>query len=411
MPVEFTDKLPPFAYSHNDLSATSIDEDPIGCRFPKSTQTARIHARLPEYIQFAVEPGHPTSFGEYVKRGWPQLGLRISSFKDATLVGLTWPHTVMDGSGKKELLAAWSLVLAGREQEVPTLIGASRDVAWDIAGRYADDEIGQLVVQDQLTGLARCRFIAKLVWRSITAPAAEVRTFYAPTHIIAGFRQEAIDQLPDDPKTGKRPFLSEGDIVAAWLLRTVVKTEPQPSQFLLVGALNARNRVPELQQGTGVYVQNLISLYYAQFPSSVTDGALATTALSHRLQVAEQATEHQLVRHFMNKRSEIERKENGDSVKFYCGEDDRLVFCNNLSGLRIAAAADFTPAVLPNEDGSYSSGKAVYYHFQSFPVKGAVPRNSFVIFDKDSSGYWIGANISKAAWAEIMHDIGVTEVI
>ncbi len=412
MPEEFTDHQPPFTYSHNDLSATAIDDDPIGRQFPRSTKTACVRRRVPQLLQYAAGPDNPKTAEEYAKRGLPQLGLRITSFKDVTLVGLIWPHTLMDGAGQRDLLSAWSLALAGREEEIPTLLGASRDVAWDIAGQYADDEIDKLAVQDRLLmGLSRCRFITRVVWQAMTAPKADVRSFYVPASIIAGLRQEATDQLPDDPDTGKRAFVSDGDIVAAWFVRVIAKTEAKRSKFVMVGALDARHRVRELRQarGGGVHMQNLLGLYYAQFPGDVADAPLAHIALAHRCQVAQQSTEHQLIRHFMTKRKVRERNEDGGGLTVYCDEDDKPILCNNLASIGIADGADFGPAVLPNADGSYSSGKAAYYQFQSYPAK-RVPRNSFIVLSKDSSGYWVVANVSQPAWAEIMHDIGVTDV-
>ena len=408
MPKMFSDEQPPFTFTHNDLSTVAIANDTTACRFPKPNKTDCIYKFRPEFTQYAIQPDGPKTIEEYVKRGLPQLGLRITSFKDATVVGLTWPHTVMDGAGKKELMSAWSLTLAGREQDIPKMFGANNDVAWDIAGQYADDEIDKCVVEGMLLkGMSRCGFISRFIWRAVTYPKADMRLFYLPKYLVIQWQQDAINLLPEDPEIGKQPFLSDGDIITAWIIKTVAATEPKRSSFVLAGALNARYRVRHLQQAKGIHMQNLLSLYYARFPEDLAASTMAQIGLAHRHQVAEQATEHQLIRYFMTRRKQVEGHKNDDKLPLYGHQSDVLIMCNNLSKIGITSAADFSPAVLPHEDGSRSPGTAVYYHFQSY---GHVPRNSFVIFNKDNSGYWIRANVSQRTWDKIMDDVGVGEL-
>lgn len=46
----------------------------------------------------------PTTIKELISQDTPQLRLHITSFKDATLVALSWPHTLMDAKGYQALL-------------------------------------------------------------------------------------------------------------------------------------------------------------------------------------------------------------------------------------------------------------------------------------------------------------------
>ncbi|KFY27957.1 hypothetical protein V493_03188 [Pseudogymnoascus sp. VKM F-4281 (FW-2241)] len=412
VPETFTDECPRFTYTHNDRSAVAIDEDELGHRFPKSLKKACVYGSVPEFIQYAMPPGAPKSIEEYVRRRVPQLALVITSFKDTTLIGLSWPHTLMDGVGQKELLAAWSLALAGREQNIPQLLGAREDVAWDIAGQFTEDGLEKDAFGDRLLkGLNRYIFISKLVWNNLASGATETRTFYLPRDFVEQQRQAAIGLLPNDTDTERPPFLSDGDVVCAWFVKMVSSTRPKPAQFVVAGAVNARDKVPQIRKANGVYVQNLLSLYFVQISADQAAGPLAHIALAHRRQVAEQSTEHQLIHHFMKKRREADSKKSGDKLMLYCHQDDLLIMSNNLSRIGIAEAADFGPAVLPNEDGSRSPGKAVYYHFQSSLGSGVgsgVP--SFYVYSKDDSGYWIRANASRRTWDKIMEEIGVSDV-
>ncbi|KAF5586548.1 3-hydroxyisobutyrate dehydrogenase [Fusarium pseudoanthophilum] len=64
---------------------------------------------------------------DFIYHEIPQLSLHITLFNDAALVALSWPHTLMDVMGQQALLRGWSMVLAGRESEVPPVLGARED--------------------------------------------------------------------------------------------------------------------------------------------------------------------------------------------------------------------------------------------------------------------------------------------
>lgn len=48
------------------------------------------------------------------------LGLRVHSFHDATLVALQWQHVAFDALGLQYVLEAWSSILWGRPDDIPT---------------------------------------------------------------------------------------------------------------------------------------------------------------------------------------------------------------------------------------------------------------------------------------------------
>lgn len=56
---------------------------------------------------------------DYLTADRSAVGLRTVSFRDATVVVLSWPHAAFDATAKRDLLAAWELVLRGRGREVP----------------------------------------------------------------------------------------------------------------------------------------------------------------------------------------------------------------------------------------------------------------------------------------------------
>lgn len=66
----------------------------------------------------------PQEIEDYLHTDRPQLSLHVVSFTDATLVSLTWPHTLWDAMGRREFLLAWTAVLAGRTDDVRPAYGA-----------------------------------------------------------------------------------------------------------------------------------------------------------------------------------------------------------------------------------------------------------------------------------------------
>ncbi|KAM3545477.1 hypothetical protein ARSEF1564_001639 [Beauveria bassiana] len=421
VPHEFTEQDPPFTYTHRDHSAELFDADPARRTFPRAASGPHVYSRTPAANAAVFAPGVPTTLAEHISRGLPQLGLHVTTFRDATLMELTWPHTVMDGTGQRDLLAAWSLALAGRAHDIPPLAGAREDVPRRMAERYADadadaDARQRLeeddVMQDRaLTGLGKLLFFCRLLWRLLTSPRADWRVFRLPRAVVARWRED-VEKLPPDPKTGKPPFVSNGDLICAWLvtLAAAGRSPRRRARYVVAGSVNCRSRIPALQDGT--YVQNLLSLYFASVPNigGPGDDSLARFALAHRAQVAAQTTETQILHHFQRRRAEAEAGQRR-SVPLYCRADDVVLMCNNLSGLRIGAAADFGPAVVvvtTAADGTRASGRVVSHYYLSSD-DGNRPTPYFVCLDQDEEGYWIRANASPGTWERIIREISAGE--
>ncbi|KAM3513236.1 hypothetical protein MY11210_003102 [Beauveria gryllotalpidicola] len=414
VPHEFTEQDPPFTYTHRDHSAESFDADPARRTFPRAASGPHVYSRTPAANAAAFAPGTPTTLAKHISRGLPQLGLHVTTFRDTTLVELTWPHTVMDGTGQRDLLAAWSLALDGRAHDIPPLAGAREDVPRRIVERYADarQRIEDDVMQDRaLTGFGKLLFFCRLLWRMLTSARADWRVFRLPRAVVARWRQD-LAKLPPDPKTGELPFVSDGDLLCAWLV-TLAAAGRSPrrrrrARYVVAGSVNCRSRIPALQDG--IYVQNLLGLYFASVPSvggPEDDDALARIALAHRAQVAAQTSETQILHHFWRRRAEAEAGQR-PSVPLYCRSDDVVLMCNNLSGLRVGAAADFGPAVVTAADGTRASGRVVSHHYLSSD-DGNRPTPYFVCLDQDEEGYWIRANASPKTWERIIREIGAGE--
>src|SRR5262249_36842382 len=152
----------------------------------------------------------------------------ITSFSDATLVALSWPHTLMDVMGQQALLQGWSLVLADRESEVPAMLGAREDVICTAADVVVEKPEEFKVGQKQLRGWAMVMFGLRFAWDMLWSPVVETRTLYLPQRVVAQLQSQAQGELTTQDGGEKSPFVSEGDVLTAWATRAVASSLPYP---------------------------------------------------------------------------------------------------------------------------------------------------------------------------------------
>ena len=86
----------------------NIEDHPLAKTLPKATESPSIQADPGSFRAFGARENAPETLEDFLTTDMPQMSLHITSFNDATLVGLSWPHTLMDVMGQQALLNAWS---------------------------------------------------------------------------------------------------------------------------------------------------------------------------------------------------------------------------------------------------------------------------------------------------------------
>lgn len=325
-----------------------------------------------------------------------------------TLLAVTWPHTALDGSTKRDLLEAWSLALAGKEEQIRPVLGARDDIAWKLAGSYSEDELAPDVLADKrLAGVGYYIFLFRLLWRMLKEEARDHsdKLFLLPRDVLQRWRDEGARDIPVDPVTGTPKFISDSDLIAAWLVKLTAAASRQPWRYSAIGSVNARSRLPQVVAEEGVYLQNLLAVSFCPVSAGEAAGSVAGIAYAIRRGLDEQLTADQMVHHFRRHRHEMETGQ-GDAVRnLFCRSGEAPVMYSNLSALRVASAIDFGPAVVPNSDGSRSSGAVVNHYFKTAkPFK--CTRPAFVIMDQNEAGYFVKCDAPQKAWVMIMKEIG-----
>jgi len=386
---------------------TDIESHPLAKNLPKATECASVQSGPPEFRAFAACHQAPETLEDFISQDIPQLSLHITSFNNATLVALSWPHTLMDVMGQQALIKGWSMVLAGRNSEVPIMLGAREDAicaAADVPSQKAEEFV---IGQKRLKGWSMLMFGLRFAWDLMWNRVVETRTIFLPKAAVAKLRGQAQNDLAILDGGEDKPFISEGDVITAWAIRAVATSLPQPRPVTALHAINARFRLSSLINAPGVYVQNMAVAAFTFLSPEVAVGPLGPIALENRRHLMEQSTEAQILAGLRELQQESKSASDPTMV---CGETDALLMpFTNWTRAEFFKTLDFNPAVVRTGDVTPSRvnppGTMVYHHAQSMR-QSVVVRNVVVILGKDhGENYWLTGLLLPEAWAKIEEEI------
>ncbi|KAK8106608.1 hypothetical protein PG999_009967 [Apiospora kogelbergensis] len=391
------------------VSPVDICDHPLGKKLPAATEAASIQIGPEEFRAFATREDAPATIEDFLRCDAPQLSLHITSFNDATLVGLSWPHTLMDVMGQQALLRSWSLMVAGRESEVPLVLGAREDLMCAAADAPVEKEQPFHAGEKQLSGFSMLSFGARFATDLLLNRVVETRTIYMPRKAVAELQRQAqADLAAGDGSGGKAPFLSEGDVLTAWAARAVALSLPKPRPMTVLQVLNARFRLPSLASASGVYVQNMALAAFTFLSPEVARGPLGPIAAQNRRCLAEQSTEGQVLAFLRKLRRAAPSGRNPALV--VCGEPAALLMpFTNWTRAEFFKTADFSAAVVRVGDTGPARtnrpGTMIYHHASSMQ-QNAAARNVIVVLGKDhNEGYWLTGHLLPPAWVQIQEQI------
>ena len=390
-----------------------VGDHPEAKKLPIATTDASIQSGPQNFRTFAARGDAPATLEDFIHSDTPMLSLHITSFTDATLVALSWPHALMDVMGQKALLHAWSLVLAGRDSEVPKVLGAHEDAVVAAAeapsGPIEEFKLGA----KRLATSSMIWFGARFGWDLLTSKSVETRTICMPRKFVEELRQQAMAELAAEHGEGKDVFISEGDALTAWALRSVALSSPQPRPVTALHALNLRFRLPSLINASGVYIRNMAIAAFTFIPAETATENFGAIALENRRCLGEQATEPQVLAFVRELCADPALVVN---PVVFCGDPNTiLVPFTNWTKADFTKIIDFSPAVVggngTDEDEDEARfkrpGSLTFHHAQSLREHPA-SRNVFVIMGKDQGeNYWVTATLHPPTWGVIEKSLGV----
>ncbi|CAN9107227.1 unnamed protein product [Alternaria sp. RS040] len=236
IPSHYTKERPPVNFTQKTYDMR-FEEHPIGRKFPvvdehnDSVQSFDVLDSLREITQ---TENSTTVLDDWIHTDKAQLGLHVVSFKDTTLVTLTWLHTLLDAMGRQALLKAWQAVLEGRDDDVPEFWGFAFDPLAQLGAPLDED---RTTVEDKSTPDVKVREKKQ----ESPSPASETkkaptgRMLYVPASYMARLRTKAMNDLTSldasqityntSNSSEPEPFLSDGDIFSAWLVKHLVSAD------------------------------------------------------------------------------------------------------------------------------------------------------------------------------------------
>lgn len=432
VPAEFTPKRPAVRFSHETLRL-GIDEHPLARHLPAPTAGGSIQAGADQFEALAAPPDAPRCLGDFLTRDVAQLGLHVVSLADATLVSLTFPHTLCDLLGLQAIVDNWVRVLAagGGAADVAPLLGARADPLAGVGvGAPHKREEPWALAPRILGALGWLRFVWTMLCDAVRLGASRQHMIYLPAAALARLRHAATADLAAatsgaaaaaDWHPQNVSYLTDNDVLTAWLTR-MAACALAPGSTRSVTFLNffeLRGRLPSVFQGSsggGVYIGNFIFACWAHLSARDAQAApLGAIAARYRACLAAQTTEGQvrgLLRVFR------ERAAAGRRMGVM-RPDSLMVTCSNWSKAKFFATVDFGPAVVGEGRAfgpKHGAGRPVYYHGLNLrPLGSGKSRQvgaatGVNILGKDAGGnYWIMAMLPPKSWPKIQQELAALE--
>ncbi|OAA62348.1 alpha-1,2-mannosidase family protein [Cordyceps fumosorosea ARSEF 2679] len=407
VPRRFTSEQPAVAFTKQDFSSMSIGEHSLAKHFPEPRDVAYSQsiAGDMDFRSLAVPKGFPSNMKQFLATQAPQIALLTTSFKDATLVSVVWPHTLFDGVGLTHLLHAWSLQLAGKDDEIPRVLGARED-ALDALETDAQAATGTFAGPKLVSGLNLFLFIVFFLWHRLFYRPRDTRMIFLPRAAAEAIYGEAKKHSGD-------AFITQGDALSAWVVQRITAAEPAPHPVTVMHLVNGRGRLSCLADGrAGVYLQNIVSTAFCHLGADVIAGAsVGAIAVESRRQVAAQTTEAQMTLLLRRVRESLRRGKRAQ-LEFLETLRSRVVFTNNLTRAAYVQTADFGPAVVRRgEEGEEGEERrnpeGTMVNYLHLVVNGHITAtDNFYIIGKDhGENYWLMVTVSDKAWTRLDESI------
>jgi len=383
-----------------------MTEHPVASQLPKSTGTLETYPSPRYFKPVNVGPGAPDNFEDYLERDEPQIALHVVNFTDGTLVSLLFLHTLTDLMGFSSLLKAWSLALAGKQDQISPFLGVRDD---PMAGLYnAEPSKPYQLAGKQLSGWRAIFWGTRLMLEAWWYPKVESRTIGLPSQLVMALRKKAkndlVKSLGQEAGDVDVPFISDGDIIAAVVTRMACEdlglTEFSDRSVATVLTADARSRLPSLFRQNAAYVQNAaVGAFSLNTASKVLEAPLGLLALKLRGDLIAQLELDQMI--WLCKLNRQSLLDSGNGIMF--GDTSSvLAVVSNWSKIHCFDIVDFSPAITKSStlvSEIKKPGRPVFWHLQGLKA-GTVSPTVFGVVGRDANGtMWLTGDLRPSTWA------------
>ncbi|KAJ5229060.1 hypothetical protein N7489_009768 [Penicillium chrysogenum] len=389
IPARYDETRPAFIFTTTTYGI-NINDHPLGSQLPKAGQDQSFLSPSSDFFTSIVcRPDSPRELADWIYTDRPQLDIHAALFQDATLLTISYLHTFSDAISRTNLFEAWIAVLRGHEEEVPAFVPYDHDPLYTLgkeAPRQSYRNLGRL-----LSGLSLVIFGLRYMFEILWFPKLEEHPIRLPGRCVDQMRKTVLQELAITASRGTRkPFVSEGDVVVAWWVRTMIKAlKPAPDRTIMVmNVFNVWNLFPEwFPHGAAGLVGNSFFYSYTLLVASkvLQDTDLKYVASTNRTALMEHRTKQQVAA-----MTAIQR-ENFMKAAPVVG-DSKLLFmaATNQHKARYFetdwSAAVIAPGV-PLSGRPHALGRPSYVNDIEY-CRGYPTRNIVRIIGKDAGGDW-----------------------
>lgn len=389
IPARYDETRPAFIFTTTTYGI-NINHHPLGSQLPKAGQDQSFLSPSSDFFTSIVcRPDSPRELADWIYTDRPQLDIHAALFQDATLLTISYLHTFSDAISRTNLFEAWIAVLRGHEEEVPAFVPYDHDPLYTLgkeAPRQSYRNLGRL-----LSGLSLVIFGLRYMFEILWFPKLEEHPIRLPGRCVDKMRKTVLQELAITASRGTRkPFVSEGDVVVAWWVRTMIKAlKPAPDRTIMVmNVFNVWNLFPEwFPHGAAGLVGNSFFYSYTLLVASkvLQDTDLKYVASTNRTALMEHRTKQQVAA-----MTAIQR-ENFMKAAPVVG-DSKLLFmaATNQHKARYFetdwSAAVIAPGV-PLSGRPHALGRPSYVNDIEY-CRGYPTRNIVRIIGKDAGGDW-----------------------
>jgi hypothetical protein len=405
IPTQFTTTRPAIEYAH------------VEHNMPASAHPAASTIREPSSRPMVVgdpdlladlvwgEGSRPKGgISDYLSVDKPVLSLRVNSFTDKTLVTFQWQHVAFDALGMQYLIENWAHMLHGRDSAIPTPCGTETD-PFNVIATGARQATEEHVLMDRRVGLGGILKWGLGYGVDVLLREKENRivcipeTYWKPQYerALQELRAEALEQGEDPSKV----FLTENDILTAWIIRCVVNSMDMDPKRTVAGSIAMSLRKafegdllpPSSEQP---YVGNAFGWANVLVTAGdVTSKPLSWLARQVRRAINEQGTraQHEAYYHM------VRTQRTGLPIVIFGNGDMAQIGVSNWSKVGLFHL-DLGPArKIPSDEPCLPS----YVQENHGPIKAP---DGFVILGKDCKGnYWTDTFKVKGQWAKFQEQL------
>ena len=377
---------------------------------PVAAEEAKLYPSSRELVALAYGPGAPRSMADRLASDCPQLALHVVTFRNGTVISITWNHVTCDLGGFVAILKAWVAHL--HSQSFPMLMG--KDDAMRHLYESPPEDVPHLFGDTVLAGWRKAVWIAQVLWDQWwTLSAFTSQQVCIPKdqmdNLMKRCQQEAAETCAG---TDGSVFISEGDVIMALGMRAAAKSLPKGTRrsVTTLTATDARNRFPEIYDEKGAYIQNMILAATLLRPvSDILNTRLGALALKFRESLRAQIAKPQ-----MRKTAALvyDAIRTSRSLPISGDATTSLLITANWSKAQMLRILDLGPAVMSttqNPSLRVTEKAALPFAFYSIPNAQPSLRTSVInIRGRDHNGdMWLEGELASAGWEDMVAQVNI----